>query len=371
MYKLKEALDSNQNLFYVLCLEDIPDFYLSLYLKQKSINSFKTSKTYGEKLAFFLNHFHKKNLHYSELNLISFKNFFLYLLNFNLNDDFSNIPRIGYSTLTVYKSAIIDFYRFFSTYKNQNFFNLNKKTNLSDNKTIPWKEIQETIKITIDIHLKNFKVNNKKYIKEYKPEEIKAIYTQLKSLRNKSIFLLTLHGMRIDEVLSITQENYNGYTQIVTPSRSKGKQNSRKRQIIINDECVKVLENYILNERTIALKKVEEDTPYLFVNLRINNFDKKLKPLSYINFYKSFLTSVKKANIFGNARTHAGRSHRAIELLRFVNDENTLFTDEHFRILMGWKNIESSKPYVEHENEKKAIEISREIEKMRKRISND
>ncbi len=368
MYKLKQALDSNNNIFYVICFNDIPDFYLSLYLKQKSINKTKTPKTYGEKLTFFLNYHYKQNINYSEIDLQSIQKFFLYLINFNSEDNFSNIPRVSYSTIITYKSAIIDFYKFYSAHKNDNILKLDTKRNLVKN-NISWKEVQETIKITLNIYLKKYKLNNKEYIKEYTSEEIKAIYSQLNSLRNKSIFLLSLHGMRIDEILSITLDSYNGFLETVSPTRSKGKNSlDKQRSIVLNEQCIKVIENYILNERNIALQKVIYNSPYLFVNLKINKYDKKLTPLSYINFYNSFLSAAKRANISNYVRIHSGRSHRASELLDFMNNDKINFTDEYLRQIMGWNNIESSKPYIEHKNRKKALDISREIAKMKKKM---
>ena len=371
MYKLKKALDNNENMFYVICKNDIPDFYLSLYLKQKSINSIETAKTYGEKITFYLNFLNKKKIDYKEANIEVIKNFFLYLLNFDAKNEFSNNPKIGSSTLKVYKSSIVDFYRFFTIYSKTSITCNENKTDFFNKLQLSWKEIQDVINITLDLHIKTYKVNEKEFIKEYKDEEIQALFSQLKTLRNKSIFLLTLHGMRIDEVLSITQDSYNAYNQTVKPTRSKGKKNSKKRLIVLNDECIKVIENYILNERTPALKKVEKDSPYLFVNLKINTLDDKLEPLKYLNFYNSLNSAAKKSNILGNVRTHTGRSHRAIELLRVVKDGKLKLTDEHFRLIMGWKNMESSEPYIQHENEQQAIELSRELSKMKRLLSNE
>lgn len=48
----------------------------------------------------------------------------------------------------------------------------------------------------------------KEHVKWYLPEEINAISTQFNTLRDKVIFLLTLEGMRISEVINLNMDDY-------------------------------------------------------------------------------------------------------------------------------------------------------------------
>ncbi len=370
MFKLVKALDSKENPFYVISENGIPEYYLSLFLKQKGINSIKSAKTYGEKLVYFLNYITQLNKYYWEVDMTDIKGFILFLIHLDEEDNLTVIPSIGFSTVSQYKTSIVSFYRFLSIWSEDSlkiFKGSDTTKELSVHIKTPWNQIEQIIQATLDLHVYKYKVPIKEYKKEYLLEEIKAIYSQFNSIRNKAIFILTLHGMRIDEVLSIQYKDYNPIEQIILPSRSKGKGKGKKRTIVISDEAIKVIENYLLNERTPALTKLRRDSPYLFVNLRSNDLDNELKPLQYQSFYQSLMRAAKNAQVAG-VRSHTGRAHRAVELLRVVREGKLGLTDEHFRIIMGWGSMKSADPYIHHENENKSIELAKELEKMKHKL---
>ena len=105
------------------------------------------------------------------------------------------------------------------------------------------KSIESISDATIELFVTKHKISSKEYILEYSDDEIKAIYSNFKNYCNRAIFLATLHGMRIDEVLSIKLKDYNPRDCTVKPSRSKGKGRGRKRTILFGKQTVGMIEN--------------------------------------------------------------------------------------------------------------------------------
>lgn len=360
MYQLRYGRRTHNNgtitHFYFICKPNIPDFYSSLFVSNRSKNSLKYGKLVGHILVKFFNFLLERNLEYWNATDTDIKAYILYIINFDSKScEIVNEPNIGYTTIMRHKEMIIRFYKFLWQFTDHSVLEINNwhKGNLLQYKTtlsLRWDHIESIADATLDLFLTKFKTANKEYVMEYSDDEIKAIYSNFTNYRNRSIFLLTLHGMRIDEVLSSKLKDYNPRDNTIIPSRSKGKGRGKKRTIVIGDQTAKVIENYILYERNPAEIKALKYNDALFVNTREIEKEVNFNEYSASSFRSALKVAGKKAGILGNVRTHSGRSDKATKLVKaMVNGELNL-TDEIIRHIMGWKTIDSITPYVEHAN---------------------
>jgi site-specific recombinase XerD len=349
----------------MICKPNVPDFYASLFVNNKSKNSFEYGRTLGNRLVKFLNFLLENNVQYWEANDEHIKAFFLKLINFNLKtNEIVGIPTIQYSTLIQYKGTIISFYKFLWLFTEHSVLQISKWENgkyfqSNEPLVLQWKNADKITSATIELFLTKYKTADKDYVMQYSEEEITAIYTHFNTYRNRSIFLITLHGMRIDEVLSIKLKDYDPINNIVKPSRSKGKGRGRKRTVVLDDSTIKTIENYILHERNDFETKSNMQSPYLFVAILKNIEEYRLKEYTYLAYRNSFIRAANNAG-FTNVRTHSGRSHRATELLKIMVDGKIQLSDEIIRHIMGWKSPDSIRPYVEYANKEIAVKFAKE-----------
>jgi len=197
----------------------------------------------------------------------------------------------------------------------------------------------------------------KEHVKWYLPEEINAILTQFNTLRDKAIFLLTLEGMRISEVINLNMDDYRSDEQLVHIQRAKG---NKERIVPLRGQTIQAIENYLYAEKSV----VEEEEGLfdaLFVNLRKGkNYGQRVAYRNVLNIIKN---AASKAGLDGNLiRTHSGRSTRTMELLRYQSDHSEEnLTDEQIRLLMGWSSSKSLEPYVNQKDERLLVSLARKV----------
>jgi integrase len=360
MYRLRKGRKKYKNnevsLFHMVCKPNIPDFHTSLFINNKSKNSFEYGRTLANRLIKFLNFLLENNVEYWEATDEHIKAFFLRMINFNTktNEIIGN-PSVQYSTLIQYKGTIISFYKFLWQFTDHSVLQISKWENgkyfqYDAPLVLQWKNADKITSATIDLFLTKYKVQDKDYVMQYTEEEIASIYSNFKTYRNRSIFLITLHGMRIDEALSIKLKDYDPINNTAKPSRSKGKGRGRKRTVVLDDNTIKTIENYILHERNDFEVKSNMHSEYLFLSISKNIDEFIVNEYTYPAYRNSFMRAAKNAGLT-NVRTHSGRSHRATELLKIMLDGKIQLTDEIIRHIMGWKSPDSIQPYVEHAKE--------------------
>ncbi len=362
----KKHRNGNITHFYHICNPNVPDYYASLYVGNRSKNSLEYGKRIGYILTKFFNFLQKRDVEYWNATDEDVKAYILYIINFDpKTGEISGEPSMGYESIIRHKQTIVRFYKFLWQFADHSVLQINrwKEGKLLEYKTtltLRWNTVESIADATIDLFLTKFKTTDKEYIMEYTDEEVQAIYSNFSNYRNRSIFLLTLHGMRIDEVLSVKIKDYNPIESTVKPSRSKGTGRGRKRTIVIGDHTASVIENYIRHERNPAELKAKIHNDALFINTR--QVEDKVTFTEYTAeaFRSALKTSAKKAGIVGNVRTHSGRSDKATKLVKaMVNGELNL-TDETIRHIMGWKTIDSIKPYVDHASAEIAQKFAKE-----------
>ncbi|MHB8099968.1 MAG: tyrosine-type recombinase/integrase [Sulfuricurvum sp.] len=294
------------------------------------------------------------------------KAYILFIINFDpKTGDIVGNPTIGYKSIIKHKQLIVKFYKFLWQFADHSVLNISrwKEGGLLEYSTellLRWNTVESVADATIDLFLTKFKTNDKEYIMEYTDEEFRVIYSNFSNYRNRAIFLLTLHGMRIDEVLSIKIKDYDPKSGTVKPSRSKGTGRGRKRTVVIGDQTSSVIENYIRHERNPAEIQAKKANDALFVNTKKIDGDVVFTEYSADSFRSSLKTAAKKAGIKGNVRTHSGRSDKATKLVKTMVGGDINLTDETIRHIMGWKTIESIRPYVDHASEEIAQKFAKE-----------
>lgn len=347
--------------FHFICKPNVPDFYASLFVANRSKNSIRYGKSVGYRLTKFFNFLLDRKTEYWEATDIDIKAYMMELINFDQKSgEIIGEPDVTYETIQKHKTTIVQFYKFLWQFSDHSVLQINKWDNntLSEYKTaltLRWNTIEIIADATIDLFLTKYKTSKKEYIMEYTDEEMQAIYSNFSNYRNRAIFLCTLHGMRIDEVLSIKLQDYSPISNTVKPSRSKGTGRGRKRTIVLGDQAVKIIENYILHERNPAEIKSNKHSDCLFVNTRQIDGEIAFDEYTASSYRSALITAAKKAGIVGNVRTHSGRSDKATKLVRSMVSGELKLSDEIIRQIMGWKSPESIAPYIDHNNE----EISR------------
>lgn len=336
MYKVKKGIKKYKNQIYfnwMICNPVIPEFHLCKFLDIKGKQSKYTQKTYSSILVQYLNFLEqKRDKKYNEIAYEDLNKYFYSLIFFSKNENLIINPEITYKTLKMKHTVIIEFYKFLQGENIQLFINVDK--------------LNQSGKNSIELYMVRYKKSRKdNYIMEYTDDDIKIIVSNFNTLRDKSIFLLTLFGMRIDEVLSIKSLDFNYSENIIKPSRSKTIKN---RFIVISSDVSKIIQNYIQTERIDAIINSGKDSEYLFINIKKGKYCGL--ELKYQTFYKALKTAgINAGYTKEQIRTHSGRSTRVMELLK----ENV--SDEIIRHILGWKNSSSMKDYIDEYNKTLSI----------------
>jgi len=207
---------------------------------------------------------------------------------------------------------------------------------------------------------------NKEYIKWYTDDEVAILATNFRTIRDKVIFLITVEGgCRIDEVLTIKYTDYDGIEGTVYISESK----TAQRTVHLPDYVCREIDRYIDTER----RDVETDfglLEHLFVNLRR---DKSYgNPITYSNFNRILKNAAARAGFdYRKIKTHSGRSTKAQNLIehQIIYPEDGV-TDAFILETMGWRRMDSIKPYKKELSNRGKKEVMGKIE-LRKRQRNE
>lgn len=379
MYVVQKVIiltaEGEPNVKYHLLKDSIPMYVVNSYLD--ITNKENTCKQYAYILRDFFEFLDRRGKVYKEAVKRDVKRFIDYKL-FGLKEEdifYIGSGKVTYRTISKYITVIKEFYKYLSgedegdiesNMQIQNKSRTNKHAYLYGQ---VWKVKETEI---IGINLSKVKVP-RDYIKWYSEEEKEMLIEGFSTLRDKAVFLLTLEGMRIDEVLSLREIDYDSINHEVNLYRSKGQQDGNvEKSVVLPEKTEKALNDYIFNERDNVLILLEErnidwDYPeYLFLNLKD---DKNLgKPLSYRNFIKILKKVSEKVGMDpSKIRTHSGRSTKTMELLhhQVMYPEDNM-TDEQIRQLMRWESPDSIKPYINYKDQRLSIESARKINKRKK-----
>lgn len=360
-FKVEEGLIENNKGEYIkeyyITEDDIPMYQVNSFLYMKGMVKKTTSRAYAYSLVKFLKFLGDKNINYNNCTIYTVKQYIMFLILGPMEDlKIIDSNSITYSTLKLDISVINEFYK----YLKDELIDINIDTKISKRdrkKSYLYGQITDfNYEKIIDQYALKLK-ENKRYLKWYSTNERQAIEDNLKTYRDKAVFLLTLEGMRIDEVLSLEMDQINEEDKTVRPSRSKGKSDSEKcdedeiRFVALPNYTYEVLNNYILTERMDAENESGIYSNNVFINIKKG--EEQGHVLKYHNFLKILKRAANNAGINNSRiRTHSGRSTKVNDLLEFqckYPEEN--LSDLNIQAIMGWKNLTSINSYKNHDNE--------------------
>ena len=336
----------------------IPMIVPNQYIEMKSINKLGTGKNAATKLCVFLNYLHDR--HKTTYDMASNHHLvkFLKYLVYGNTDDLKIInptESLSYSTLSGYKSVITEFYRYLDQVygSEMTFYEGERKCNTQS--YLYGQIYNKKYDYLIDMMLPDVK-GRKEYIKWYSDEERAALSNNFNILRDKAVFLLTLEGFRIDEVLSMCLSGYKSAERLIKPTRSKMKPtavagfDNKLRTVRISEIASETLNQYIYEERVVAENTSGIISDFIFLNLRGSSTG---EPLTYHNYRKVLIKCASRAGVDASKiRTHSGRSTRVMEVLEYnAQHPEKAKSDIDIRCLFGWENADSIMPYMNFDNE--------------------
>jgi len=336
----------------------LPMLVPNQYIEMKSVNKVGTGKNHAHKLCVFFSFLHER--FQTEYDAATNRQVLVFIDHLIYGDRGKLMllhpqASLCYSTLSGYVSAITDFYRWLDqTYGSEMVFYEGERQ-CRPRSYLYGQIYSYKYKYLIDRMLPDVK-GSREYIKWYTDEEIQLLYSSFNTLRDKSVFRLTLEGFRIDEVLSIRLADYRAAERLIQPSRSKRRQTASKghenklRTVRISEQTAKVLNEYLFTERPSAENSGEVVTDWLFINLRGSTVG---QPLAYHNYLKIIKSCAGRCGLGGEKiRTHSGRSTKVMDVL----EHNALHPEEakteiQIKALFGWSSIDSIMPYMNHNSE--------------------
>ena len=347
----------------------IPVYELTEWVELKSLRKASTGREYANKLSVFLNFLSERNIEYDQASrndVLAFIDFLIYGL--SQNDKVININNssVTYNTLSLYITVITEFYKWLYQKVNGELPILDSTRRKLSGKSFLYGQIYDFSYFTVIEKRIRMLKSSREYIKWYTEEEKETLISNFLTLRDQSIFLITLEGMRIDEVLSIRLSDYDNERHILRPSRSKGRETStveksELRPVVLPERTYKILDAYIFTERADAEAKSGGLSEWLFINLRSSN--SLGNPLSYRSFWETMKRCAKRAGFDeSKIRTHSGRSTKVMEILEHQSKHpEDGITDVIIMELMGWKSMNSINPYKQEDNMIIAMEAAKKI----------
>ena len=356
---------------YMIIEDLLPVLEINQFIEARSIRAVSTGKEYAKKLVVYLNWLDSYSIMYDVANNSHVKKFVDTLVYGDLTDlkIRSLESSLSYSTLNSYVTVVTEFYKWLDNNYETNMKFFKKKNIQRARHSYLYGQIYEyDYKYIIDRYLPRLKLS-KEYIKWYTDEEKTLIYSGFNTVRDESIFRLTLEGFRIDEVLSMTIDNYDALEGLIQPSRSKGKQNvikgnkSNLRIVALPKKTVDLIDKYLSTERIIAENESMKISNNMFINL--NSGKNQGEVLKYRNYLKILKRCCAKVGLDSRKiRTHSGRSTKVMELLEYqATHPDSGLTDVHVLETMGWRSPESIEHYRNHNNEIIARSVMRKLHK--------
>jgi integrase len=354
-----ERSDGGEISRYMVIEDLLPVLEINQFVEAKSIRAVSTGKEYAKKLVAYLNWIDSYGITYDVANNSHVKKFVDTLVYGDLTDlkIRSLESSLSYSTLNSYVTVVTEFYKWLDNNYETNMKFFKKKNIQRARHSYLYGQIYEyDYKYIIDRYLPRLKLS-KEYIKWYTKEEKTLICSGFNTVRDESVFRLTLEGFRIDEVLSMTIDNYDALEGLIQPSRSKGKQNvikgnkSNLRIVALPKKTVDLIDKYLSTERIIAENESMKISNNMFINL--NSGKNQGEVLKYRNYLKILKRCCAKVGLDSRKiRTHSGRSTKVMELLEYqVTHPDSGLTDVHVLETMGWRSPESIEHYRNHNNE--------------------
>jgi integrase/recombinase XerD len=357
MRALMPAPSGGERELWLITRHGIPFYQINEWLDLKSIRKISTGKEYAHKLCVYLNFLHGQGISFEDAVTDDVMAFLMRLMGRSYED--GGVIRLraplSYSTLSKYVTVITEFYKWL---EQTGVHHIEFQT-MDNAKRAPKSFLYGQIssyeyKYIIDRHMLRLTAK-REYIKWYTDDEVVTICSCFLTLRDLAIFLVTLEGFRIDEVLSMQLEDYDSQAGRISPSRSKGKPDAssgdfKHRTVFLPQSTRDVLDRYLLTERSQAETQSGLLSQTIFINLKAGR--SQGTPLAYRNYWEILKKCAARAGLDSKKiRTHSGRSTKVMQFLEHqaAHPENNIsdaMISEHF----GWKSLDSIEPYRNYNN---------------------
>lgn len=326
----------------------LPEYQVNEFLMQKGLEKKKTSYSYAYSLIKLLRFLQKRNINYLDCTQFQARQYVRSLVNGDMDDLIikNTTTKVTYSTISTDITVMTEFFKFLKDEQIEIKMELKYEKKAKKRAFLYGQIFEYNYGKIVDKNITNLKPS-KKYLKWYEDNEIEAIRSNFTTLRDEVVFLMTLEGMRIDEVLSLKLDSMDDIEQTVQPTRSKRKidDSNEIRIVSLPTSTYDLLNKYLFTERANAESESETFSDYIFINLRKGR--NQGKELSYHNYLKILKDAAARAGLDRKKiRTHSGRSTKVNELLehQVLYPEDNI-TDEIIREIMGWSSPDSIEPY--------------------------
>ncbi|MBU8879240.1 tyrosine-type recombinase/integrase [Bacillus sp. FJAT-29790] len=322
-----------------------------LWLDLVSMNSYLTGERYAYALLRYFRYLRANGLHYYEVtNKRVIEEYIKDLL--GLGDKVINFEgQMTFKALSTYITVLKSFYHWLEDERKVTMNPVlysskrTKQAPLVNTKLLYGQIWNFDIDETVLSRVKYQKKRN--HLKWYTEQEITAICKEFRTLRDKTVFTISVEtGMRIGELLGLKLDQFDPFEPSLDIVREQNIENrarakTTERKLYIYTHLAEMIQTYITTERA------EADIlgyDYLFLN---NQGKYKGSPLKTRNFLRILKGAGERAGLVkSEIRTHSGRSTRAQQLVELMRENPELritktFIDEE----MGWRSERSIKPY--------------------------
>lgn len=349
---LRVEMAKNRNdLRYMITENGIPIQDACLWLDIVSINSYLTGERYAYALLRYFRFLKRNGLNYRNIvNKRVVEEYIKELL--GLGDKVIDVEsRMTFTALNTYITVLKSFYHWLEDERkatvNPVLFG-NKRTKqapLVNTKLLYGQIWQFDVEESVLSRVTYRKKHN--HLKWYTNEEVTMIQKQLPSLRDKTVFFISVEtGMRIGEILGLKLDHFNPFEMHLEVVRQQNIENrarakTTERVLPIYQPLVNLIQSYITTERAEADCY---NSDYLFLNSKGLY---KGQPLRTRNFLRILKEAGEQAGLSRKEiRTHSGRSTRAQQLIELMRDHPELgitqtFIDEE----LGWRSERTIKVY--------------------------
>ena len=351
-YTVEKSLLTGPNMkdhvFYMVMDNGIPEFTVNEWLDMKSARSPRTGRQYAYSIVRFLNFLSENGKDYKSAT----KKDILQFIGIVMRGDEKIVPiksAVTGSTGAYYLGVIKYFYRYLEDSDNPDLVvRLENKVHRVSNQAYLYGQIWDMDTKEILKQKVLFPKSKKEHVKWYTEEQKEAILSNLNTNRDKAIFLLSLQGMRIDEILMLRLDDYEPSKKTIQINYAKG---GKSRKVFLTAKTIKYLEDYIMNERSTVEEKVGVKEE-MFLNIRGGkNFGQVVK---YSNILKILKRAAEHAGLNPDmVRTHSGRSTWTMDMIHYQAEHpEDNISDAAIMLAGGWSSPSSMKPYLNMNDER-------------------
>ena len=349
---------------YLICSdEDLIEtdiFLVNRYLHKMAMGSDQTARQYAYRLLIFINFLRARGkdvLTCTDDDIVRY----LHSVQYDMDGDVVSIQqKISPYALGAYYYPVRGLFVYLSLCKIPLNVDI-KMISTRNGKNSYLQGIAQTMPVPDLVLEQSFKKGapSRDYKKWYTPEEKDSLLSAFRTTRDKAITSISLDGFRADEILSSRMCDYDTESGVLTPFRSKRKDDgSELRSHTLSERSVRFIEDYLMFERAEIENELyergEKIADEIFVVMERGKYYGKA--LSYHSYWKNLKAAARRAGFDEKKiRTHSGRSTRANEIFSDWAEHPDAWTEREIMDVFGWKSFESATPYINRNDRRRQI----------------